>query len=316
MTTLASRALRRVASCAAAALLAATPASGQRLTAGVLQAREVPAPDTVVVWRAGTIDLRSELRVPSGSGPHPVAIIIHGGCWVTKFADARYMYPMAEALRQAGFATWTVSYRRADEPGGGWPGTFLDVAETASQLRPLAARHKLDLTRVIATGHSAGAHLALWLASQPKLPATSGVRAGPTAMPIAGVVAIDGPGDLVNANAGISTICGGPVLEQLLGSTPTAEPERWRLASPSEWLPLRVPQALVRGGLDARLPRRGSEAGSMPAYTARAQAAGDRAWAVMTDSTNHFTMLDPQHPAFAIYLQAMREMLAAITPRR
>jgi acetyl esterase/lipase len=297
-------------------LLAGSAAHAQRLTAGVLQAREVPAPDTVVTWRSGTVDLRSELRVPVGTGAHPVAIIIHGGCWVTKFADARYMYPMAEALRQAGFATWTISYRRADEPGGGWPGTFLDVAETASQLRPLAARYRLDLSRVIATGHSAGAHLALWLAAQPQLPAASGVRATAAAMPIAGVVAIDGPGDLVNANAGISSICGGPVLEQLLGSTPASEPERWRLASPSEWLPLRVPQAMVRGGLDARLPRLGSEAGSMPVYTSRALAAGDRAWAVMTDSTNHFTMLDPQHPAFAIYLQAMREMLASLTPRR
>lgn len=312
-----SAAMIRATIVTCAALLAtAAPLPAQRLTAGVLQAREVPRPDTVVTWRSGERDLLAELRVPSGRGPHPLAIVIHGGCWVTKFADARYMYPMAEALRANGIATWTISYRRADEPGGGWPGTFLDVAEEARLVQPLARRFDLDLTRVIATGHSAGAHLALWLAAQPKLPLESGVRAAANALPIAAVVAIDGPGDLVNADAGITRICGGNVLEQLLGGLPAAVPDRWRLASPSEWLPLGVPQAMVRGGLDARLPALGSEAGSMPVYAARARASGDSSWVVMTDSTNHFSMLDPQHGAFATYLQAMKDALAAITKGR
>lgn len=291
-------------------------ATAPRLTAGMLEARQVVAPDTTILLHVDGKDLVGELRVPAGRGPHPVAIVIHGGCWVTKFADWRYMRPLAEALRQDGIATWTISYRRADEPGGGWPGTFLDVAAESAMLRQLASRYHLDLSRLIVTGHSAGAHLALWLAAQPKLPAESGVRATKAALPIGAVVALDGPGDLPASNRGVTSICGGPVLEQLLGGAPETDPARWRLASPSEWLPLGVPQAMVRGGLDWRLGPLGSPDGAMDVYAARARAAGDSTWVVVADSTNHFTMLDPERPAFAATRQAMRDALAAIRRRR
>jgi acetyl esterase/lipase len=286
--------------------------AAQRVTPASLEARTVPRADTTLMLPTATRDLLAELRVPAGPGPHPVAIVIHGGCWVTKFADARYMRPMAEALRQAGFATWTISYRRADEAGGGWPGTFTDVAAAAAQVHGLAPRFALDLTRVIATGHSAGAHLALWLAAQPKLPAESAAHAVPGRLPVHAVVALDGPGDLVAANPGITRICGGNVLEQLLGGTPESAPDRWREASPSAWLPLRVPQAMVRGSLDGALPGFGAAAGSMSAYAARARSAGDSSWVVLADSTSHFTMLDPEQPAFAVVLQAMRDALSSI----
>jgi acetyl esterase/lipase len=226
------------------------------------------------------------------------------------------MYPMAEAVRQAGIATFTISYRRADETGGGWPGTFLDVAAQAALLRPLATRFHLDLTRVIASGHSAGAHLALWLAAQPRLPASSAVHALPAALPIAAVVALDGPGDLVASDPGISRICGGNVLEQLMGSLPDAQPARWREASPVNWLPLGVPQAMVRGGLDARLAPLGAAAGNMITYAARARAAGDSTWVVHADTTSHFVMLDPERTAFATVLQAMRDVLATADTKR
>ena len=116
----------------------------------------------------------------------------------------------------------------------------------------------------------------------------------------------------VAANSGISEICGGPVLEQLLASKPSDSPERWRDASPSAWLPLGVPQAMVRGGLDARMATGNSGAGSMPVYARRAHDAGDSTWVVVADSTSHFTMLDPEQPAFAFVVRAMRDALAAI----
>ncbi len=296
----------------ALAAIGAATGTAQRVTPALLEARETPKADTTLTLHAGDRDLVAELRVPSGKGSHPLVIVIHGGCWVTKFADARYMYPLAEALRTNGFATWTISYRRADENGGGWPGTFLDVRAAAEQVRQLAPRYHLDLARVIATGHSAGAHLALWLASQRKLPDSSGVKADRTSLRIAAVVAIDGPGDLAPANQGITQICGGPVLEQLLGGVPSSNPERWRNASPAEWLPLGVPQAMVRGGLDWRMATLGPEAGTMSSYARRAYTSGDSAWVVMSDSTSHFTMLDPQQPAFAVLLRAMQDALTAL----
>jgi hypothetical protein len=64
------------------------------------------------------------------------------------------------------------------------------------------------------------------------MPKSGGMRPAKRAQKIDAVVAIDGPADLVAANHGISTICGGSVLEQLLASVPDSEPERWPLASP------------------------------------------------------------------------------------
>ncbi len=284
----------------------------QNVTPASLQALAVPPADTALTLHVGDRDLVAELRVPKGAGPHPLAIIIHGGCWMTKFADAKYMRPMAEAVRQAGIATWTISYRRADETGGGWPGTFLDVAAQTALVRTLAPRYKLDLTQVIASGHSAGAHLALWLAAQPKLPRSNAAHVSANALPIHAVVALDGPGDLVAANAGITQICGGGVLEQLLASKPAEAPERWRDASPSAWLPLGVPQVMVRGGLDARMAAGPSATGAMTVYAQRARAAGDSTWIVIADSTSHFAMLDPARPVFAVVVQAMRDALAAM----
>ncbi len=98
---------------------------------------------------------------------------MHGGCWVHGYAAAQNSAALADALRDAGLATWNVEYRRRDNPGGGWPGTFLDVAHAADSLRALASRYPLDLTRVVATGHSAGGQLALWLAARPKIPVGS-----------------------------------------------------------------------------------------------------------------------------------------------
>lgn len=288
----------------------------QAVTPASLEQRAVSVPDTIVVRRIGTLELRSELRVPTTRGPHPVVLIIHGGCWVTKFADTRYMRPLAEALRQAGFATYNIAYRRADQDGGAWPGTFLDVEAAAASLRDLAPRYALDLSRIIATGHSAGAHLALWLAAQPKLPAASAIRAQFAPLPVRGVVALDGPGDLLPANEGITRICSGPVLEQLLVSAPAEHADRWRESSPATLLPLGVPQVMVRGGLDARMVTFGPREGTMTSYLERARAAGDSTWAVEADLTSHFAMLDPENAAFAPLLKAVRDVLAMVSSRR
>ena len=76
-----------------------------------------------------------ELRLPPGSGPFPVAIVIHGGCWVSRLATLQNTAALADALRDAGVATWNVEYRRLDSQGGGWPGTFADVGAAADHVR-------------------------------------------------------------------------------------------------------------------------------------------------------------------------------------
>jgi acetyl esterase/lipase len=69
---------------------------------------------------------------------------------------ARYLAAMGDVLKADGIASWNIEYRRLGQPGGGWPGTYLDVGRAIDHLRELATPYKLDLNRVVVLGHSAG----------------------------------------------------------------------------------------------------------------------------------------------------------------
>jgi len=110
-----------------------------------------------------------ELRVPDGTGPHPLVILIHGGCFKAAYGKAQYFGAMADALKADGIATWNIEYRRLGQPGSGWPGTYLDVGRAVDHVREIAADYHLDLGRVAVVGHSTGGHLAMWAAARHRL---------------------------------------------------------------------------------------------------------------------------------------------------
>lgn len=256
----------------------------------------------------GTLPLQfGELRVPATTGPHPVAIVIHGGCWLSKLGTyppqavaLDNMRPLADALTTAGIATWNIEYRRLGDEGGGWPGTFRDVAAAADHIRALAREHRLDLKRVISIGHSAGAHFALWLAARPKLAATSDLY---TLDPVrlAGVVSLDGPADLKATIPLQRPVCGAPVITDLVGGSPEERPERYRDASPIEQLPLGVPQVFFTGQMFA--------AHAAP-YEAAVKRAGDVAEIIASPKAGHFVFIDPQSETWPQVMSSVRRLLA------
>ena len=229
-----------------------------------------------------------DLRVPSGDAPWPVAVLIHGGFWRVRY-DRGLMDALAEDLVDAGWASWNLEYRRLGD-GGGWPATFVDVAAGIDHLRELANGVALDLTTVVAIGHSAGGHLALWAASRPSLP-----RGSPGAAPgvrVSGVVAqaaVASPREA--ARVGLS----GGAAAELLGGSPEHVPERWNVASPSEHLPFSVPQLLVHGLADELVPVELSRA-----HAAAATEAGDEVELVVLPGVGHFEHLDPRSEAWAV----------------
>ena len=130
-------------------------------------------PDAVVHYGDDPAQF-AELRLPAGDGPHPVVVVVHGGCWLGEY-DLGTTSGVADALRRAGCATWHVEYRRLGMAGGGWPGTFIDVGAGIDALREASGAHRLDLARVVVTGHSAGGHLATWAAARHRVPRDSDV---------------------------------------------------------------------------------------------------------------------------------------------
>jgi acetyl esterase/lipase len=190
------------------------------------------------------------LRVPRGAGPHPVAAIVHGGCWLADY-DYRHLERMAEALTERGLATWLVEYRRIGHEGGGWPGTFRDVARGLDRLRALAAERRLDLGRIVVVGHSAGGQLALWLAARARIAPQSELFVAEP-LPVAGVVAHAPIADLRTYALG-SGSCNAAVPD-LLGGLARTVGARYDEVSPLELVPLGARVRLVHGALDAIVP--------------------------------------------------------------
>jgi acetyl esterase/lipase len=198
-----------------------------------------------------------ELFRPAGE-PAGAAIVLHGGFWRARY-DRTLMHPLCRDLAARGWAAWNVEYRRLGA-GGGVPATLDDVVAAAEAL-PLTA------PRRVAIGHSAGGHLAAYLASR---------------VPLDGVVSQAGVLDLaLGAELGLSK----GVVGEFLGGAPLAE------ASPAHRLPLRAPALLTHGGRDDIVPPVMSER-----YADAARAAGDDVTLVLEPAEDHYGHLDPANP--------------------
>ena len=253
----------------------------------ILQLKPDPA-DARIKYGSESLQF-GDLRLPKGDGPFPAAIVIHGGFWRAAY-DLEHIGHLCEAFRKAGVATWSLEYRRLGNTGGGWPGTLQDAGQGADFLRSIAAPHHVDLRRVVAIGHSAGGHLALWLGARTKL-RPDHVLHSTDAISLRGIVSLAGVADLRRA---WELKLSNSVVADLLGGAPDAVPDRYQAASPIEQLPFGIPQKLIHGTRDANVPFEISER-----YVAAARERRDNAELIRLEGADHFAVIDPRTQEFA-----------------
>ncbi len=249
---------------------------------------EIPAapPGTHIAYGSDEFQF-GELYLPAGKGPHPVAVVIHGGYWRARY-DLRHIGHFCAALAKSGIAAWSLEYRRLGNPGGGFPGTMDDVRLGASHLARIAKEQTLDLSRVVATGHSAGGQLVLWLAKQKVLP-------------LRGVVPLAPVADLKRA---WELKLSGNVVEEFLGGSPAKVPDRYRAASPIELVPIGVRQRVIHGDRDDVVPIEISKG-----YFAAARKSGDDVTLTEPAGAGHFELIDPRTPAWAQVRDTIEKLL-------
>lgn len=217
------------------------------------------------------------LHLPEGEGPYPVVVMVHGGGWLEDH-DLSYFEPLADSVTESGVAVWNIEYRRVMGEGG-WPTTLADADDATESLAnevQQAAGGQLDLDRVHLAGHSAGGHLAAWIAGRHTLdPGAPGAQ--PRIRPRSATI-MAGVFDLALAQRnGHDQFVG-----RLLDGTSDEQPDRYAIASPIEHLPVGLPVTAVHGTADTVVDPIQSRS-----YVRAAKRAGDRAQLKQLDGVGH-----------------------------
>lgn len=275
---------------------------------GDLLGRAKPSGQIRISYGADPLQV-GDLWLPKQAGRRPVVLMIHGGCWQTDIADRSIMDWAAADLAAQGIAVWNIDYRGVDRPGGGYPGTFLDVAAAADHLAKIGPAYQLDTSRIVATGHSAGGHLALWLAGRRKLPGGS-VLANKRPTRIIAVLASGSLPDLEAAQQLPGNDCGRTGVPLLVGSPGGARRDVMADTSASRLLPLGVRQILVNGAQDRIAPP------TLAArYVAQARAVGEKVEYIEIQQSGHVELIAPGTPAWTRQVALIKAALGLPLPR-
>ncbi|MCY3832226.1 MAG: alpha/beta hydrolase [Chloroflexi bacterium] len=256
------------------------------LTAEDYQRFPTVTPDHTYAYGAHSQQF-GELTLPRAAPPHPLIVLIHGGGY-RELYDLKPLGSVVAALADRGFAVWNIEYRRFGN-GGDYPQMFLDVSAAADYLPQLAARHELDLSRVISMGHSAGGHLALWLAGRHKIETTSPLF---VAEPLAvhGALAL---APLADVSHGSESELSSDALLAVMGGTATSAPPAYGNGCPRQLLPLGARQQIIVGSEDKAMLANAQR------YADVATSAGDEVDLQVIEGVGHFEIVAVDTDAWA-----------------
>ncbi len=260
-----------------------------------LLSRAQPKPDATVTYGDDALQVVDIWR-PEGKNGFPAVLMIHGGCWQTAIAERDIMNWIADDLRQNGIGVWNIEYRGVDR-GGGYPGTFQDIAAAADLLMQKSREYGFATNKIVVIGHSAGGHLALWLSQRQGLAADDGLR-GTQALPIALVVSQGGLPDLRAGEQRVGHPCGTDAPRLMAGG-------EYQRTSPPEMPVSAVPQVLFNADRDHVAP---------PVYASRYQSItrgrGQKVDTVTIAGEGHVELITPDSQSWAAQRAAILRAFA------
>jgi acetyl esterase/lipase len=283
------------------ALLVSSAAVAAPMTLDDYLALDGPAPTARIAYGSAPSQF-AELFRPAGKGPFPVVVLVHGGCWTIAFGGIRQMRNVAGALAAEGIAVWNVEYRRADEEGGGYPGTYHDINAALDKLGAEAANYQLDTSRIVAMGHSAGGQLVQWIAGRSRI-APSSPLFHPNPLPVRDIISLGGLADLRNEKDLIKASCGRDTV-QLAGTPSAARPDVFSDTNAAELVPNGSRTVLITGELDTISPPRAAHD-----YAARARKAGDQAEVLILPGASHYDEIAASSASWKLVLPVIRAAL-------
>jgi acetyl esterase/lipase len=262
--------------------------------------RLAPLPDHAIRYGTGPEHV-ADVRLPAATWrPAPLVIFLHGGFWRAAY-DRSHTGPMATALAAAGYAVCVPEFRRTGQAGGGWPGTFEDVAAAVDRspalVRKAAGPGVVADEPALLAGHSAGGHLALWAAGRHLLSPDSGWHTDTRARGVVVLAGVSGLADCYDQGLGNGAAA------DLMGGGPARFPQRYRVVDPAGLLPLGCPVRLVHGSLDDVVPPAMSRG-----YAALGRAAGDDTVVEGLPGASHLDVIDPLSPAWPQVLVAFKDL--------
>lgn len=234
---------------------------------------DLPVSSTHEHHRYGPGSLQTVLKVSTAVPLKTTLVLIHGGCWSNAYSRDHAL-PMAESLARQGYNVWVPEYRRVGDPGGGWPGSLVDIKTAVNYVTDTAG------VRPVLIGHSAGGHLAL-RAAQDK------------GLSIDGIVGLAPIIDLVSYGAQKGSCQS--MVAPFMGDQDYQPDKRYREASVTVSR-VATPVRIVIGRDDP--------------IVGRDQAHGfDEAVITTVDGAGHFDVIHPATPAFQAVLVALDSLV-------